>query len=240
MKAGGPRVPTGDMTLPGVYYAIVTQNKDPENKCRVKVRLPWLDNGDRDQTQWAQVAVPMNGAEFGWYTIPDVEDVVAVMFLAGDITRPVILGGVWSKTDAPPEDNSGGKNDFRGYRSRVGHRMVLDDSAQVKVYVADKTDKNAVVVGSFQKGGSGPNARAAATAPAIGAAAQMGVSIASLEGDVEITAKGKLKVTSQNVEVSSKTNADFKATGNANLEGAIVNCNGGPAAKLEGSSTEIN
>lgn len=240
MRAGGPRVPTGDMTLFGVYYGVVTQNKDPESKCRIKVRLPWLDQGDTDQTHWAQLATPMAGGEYGWYTIPDVDDVVAVMFLAGDVAHPVVLGGIWSKTDNPPEDNSSQKNEFRGYRSRAGSRVVLDDSSNGKVYFADKTDKNAVVIGSFQKGSSGPNARHGDVPPAITGSPQGGVSIASMEGEIQLTAKGKLKVDAQNVEITSKTNVDIKASGNANFEGAMVNCNGGGNAKLEGSSTAIN
>lgn len=239
MRAGGPRAATSHMTLFGVYYGVVTQNQDPENKCRVKVRLPWLENGADEQAHWAQVSVPMAGNEYGWYTLPDVDDVVAVMFIAGDITRPVVLGGVWSKTDPPPEKNEG-NNDFRGYRSRAGSRVVFDDSSNGKVYLADKTDKNAVVVGSFQKGSSGPNARHGDVPPAISGSPQGGVSIASMEGEINLTAKGKLKVDAQNVEITSKTNVDIKAGGNANFEGGMVGCNGSGGAKLEGSSTKIN
>jgi uncharacterized protein involved in type VI secretion and phage assembly len=239
MRAGGPRSLTGDAALFGVYYAVVTQNKDDENKTRVKVRLPWLDQGDADQTYWAQVAVPMEGAEFGWYTLPDVGDVVAVMFIAGEITRPVVLGGVWSKTDPPPEKNEG-NNDFRGYRSRAGSRIVMDDSSSGKVYFADKTDKNSVTVGSFGKGGSGANARAAPTAKAINAAGQAGVSIASEEGEVQITAKGKLKIDAQNVEFQGEQNTDVKADGNAQLEGAMTTVSGKGQLKAAGSSSKIN
>lgn len=240
MRAGGPRTPTGDMTLFGVYYAIVTQNKDPDAKCRVKVRLPWLDKGDTDQTEWAVLATPMSGDKFGWYTIPDVGDVVAVMFIAGDIAHPVVLGGIWSKTDPPPEDNSAQKAEFKGYRSRAGSRVVFDDSSNGKVYFADKTDKNAVVVGSFQKGSSGPNARHGDVPPAITGSPQGGVSIASMEGEIQLTAKGKLKVEAQNVEITSKTNVDIMAKGKAEFDGGMNSSNGSSKASLEGSSTKIN
>ena len=152
MSSGGPRTATGDMTLYGVYYAVVTQNKDEEKGiARIKVRLPWLDNGDKDQTFWAQLATPMSGDKFGWYTLPDIGDVVAVMFLAGDISQPIVLGGIWSKTDTPVEDNANGKDDFRGYRSRQGHKVILDDSSNGKVALVDKTNKNVAAVGAFGK-----------------------------------------------------------------------------------------
>lgn len=241
MRAGGPRTATGDMTLYGVYYAVVTQNKDEQGKCRVKVKLPWLDNGNTDQTHWAQVSVPMAGDKFGWYTLPDVGDVVAVMFLAGDITQPVVLGGVWSKTDKPPETGGDGKNDFRGYRGRAGGKLVMDDSSSGKVYLMDKTAKNVMMVGSFQKGGSGDNAVAAPVCPTInGPAGQGGVAIASMEGELQITAKGKLKISAQNIEITAKNDLDIKATGKVTVECALGNCNGGSATKAEGSSTKIN
>ena len=50
-----------------------------------------------------------------------------------------MLGGVWSTPDFSPEPNEDGKNNFRGYRSRSGHRLILDDSGKIKVVFADKT-----------------------------------------------------------------------------------------------------
>src|SRR6185312_3907965 len=99
MRPGGPRKESLDHLQFGLHYGIVVQNKDPENLDRIKVRLPWLDNGDVDQTHWAQLVTPMEGKKFGWYTLPDIDDVVVVMFIGGDTSQPVILGGVWSKTD---------------------------------------------------------------------------------------------------------------------------------------------
>ncbi len=64
----------------------------------------------------------------------------------------MILGGVWSKPDFSPEPNEDGKNNFRGYRSRTGHRLILDDSAKIKVVIADKTAKNMIGIGNVRQG----------------------------------------------------------------------------------------
>src|SRR5687768_18363256 len=127
MRAGGPKRDAMDNVQFGLYYGIVTQNKDPDNLNRIKVRLPWLDGGDTDQSHWAQLIVPMNGNKFGWYTLPDIDDAVVVAFIEGDISQPIILGGIWSKADKSPEPNEDGANNFRGYRSRTGHRLIFDD-----------------------------------------------------------------------------------------------------------------
>jgi uncharacterized protein involved in type VI secretion and phage assembly len=237
MRAGGPRSAISDMTLPGVYYGIVTQNKDPENLDRIKVRLPWLDKGDVDQTFWAQLSTPMEGKNFGWYTLPDIEDAVLVMFMAGDIRQPVIIGGVWSKTDAPPEVNEDGKNNFRGYRSRTGHRMILDDSAKAKVVFADMTAKNMVGVGNFASDGTGQN-KCAVYKP--GMSGDSGISISTMEGKLEVIATGKITFKAgKAVKMNATETMDVKADSELKLDGSSLKMNSGSDSNYVGNSADI-
>lgn len=218
MRPGGPRRESLDQTQYGLQYGIVVQNKDPDNLDRIKIRLPWLDGGDVDQTHWAQLLTPMEGQKFGWYTLPDIDDVVVVMFIEGDFSQPVIVGGVWSKPDFSPEPNEDGKNNFRGYRSRSGSRMILDDTGKVKVVFADKSGKNMVGVGQFASDGAGPNVCAVYKPPMAG---EKGVSISSMEGKMEVTAKGKLTVEAgKNIKISAKTTVDSKVGSNIELKGS--------------------
>src|SRR5262245_17946964 len=217
MRAGGPRSESLDNLQFGLHYGIVCQNNDPDKLGRVKVRLPWLDGGDTDQTHWAQLLTPMEGKKFGWYTLPDVDDVVVVMFIAGDVSQPVIIGGVWSKTDNSPEPNEDGANNFRGYRSRSGHRPILDDSKKPKVVFADKTTKNMFGVGEFEQDGAGPNVVAPFKPPMSGTS---GVSFATMEGKFNLTCKnGKLLVDAkENIKMNAKTTIDIKAGGDLTME----------------------
>ncbi len=218
MRPGGPRLESLDLVQYGLHYGVVCQNQDPDNKNRVKIRLPWLDFGDVDQTHWAQLMTPMEGSKFGWYTLPDIDDVVIVMFIGGDTSQPVIVGGVWSKPDFSPEPNEDGKNNFRGYRSRCGHRLIMDDSGKVKVTFSDKTAKNMVGVGNFPKDGAGPNVCAIYIPPMAG---ETGVSISTMEGKLEITAKEKLKVEAgKAIKINVKETIDVKAGGDTSFEGA--------------------
>jgi uncharacterized protein involved in type VI secretion and phage assembly len=221
MRAGGPRVDSLDQVQYGLHYGVVCQNKDPDKLDRIKVRLPWLDGGDQDQTHWAQLLTPMEGKKFGWYAIPDIDDVVVVMFIGGDVSQPVILGGVWSKPDLSPEPNEDGKNNFRGYRSRSGHRLILDDSKKAKVVFADKTTKNMFGVGEFAKDGAGPNVCAIYKPPMSGTT---GVSFSTMEGKMELTCKdGKLSVTAgQNIKINAKTTIDIKAGSDASIDGTTT------------------
>jgi uncharacterized protein involved in type VI secretion and phage assembly len=202
----------------GLHYAIVCQNKDPENLGRIKVRLPWLDAGDTDQTHWAQLLTPMEGKKFGWFVLPDIDDVVIVMFIGGDSSQPVIVGGVWSKPDFSPEPNEDGANNFRGFRSRCGHRMVFDDTKSgTKLWFADKTTKLMVGMGKFAKDGAGPNICAVWKPPMSG---EGGISISSMEGKMEITAKTKLSIKGENVKINAKTTIDIKAGSDLQMEGS--------------------
>lgn len=238
MHPGGPRPEYSDQSLYGVYYAVVTQNKDDDKGLgRVKVKLPWLDRSDQDQASWAMVATPMAGDKYGMYFQPDVGDVVIVMFIAGDIGAPVVLGGVWSKTDATPENNSGGKNDFRGYRSRSGSRMILDDSSNGKVVFADKTNKNVLSVGKFASGGSGDNASGPPKPAGAGAG---GVILAAMDGKLNITCKnGKLSVQGLQIKMTAKTDVLMKATGDLTLEGAMTSVTSSSPGDYDGASTKI-
>jgi len=108
-----------DARLPGVAMAIVTNNKDPDGLGRVKVKLPWLDDGF--ESDWARVVTAMAGAGRGLYWLPEVNDEVLVAFEHGRLDSLYVLGGLWNGKDKPPENNQDGKNNVRALKSRSGH-----------------------------------------------------------------------------------------------------------------------
>jgi uncharacterized protein involved in type VI secretion and phage assembly len=200
----------------GIHYGIVTQNQDPEKLERVKVKFPWLN--DTDESHWCTLATPMEGKEFGWYALPDIGDVVTVMFQAGAMSQPIVFGGIWSKADNSPEPNEDGKNNFRGYRSRSGHRLILDDTAKTKIVFMDKDGKNSLGMGEFEEDGAGPNKSAVFIPPMAGT---NGVSFSSMEGKLNIWCpKGTLTLKAeQNIKVHAKTTLDVKAGSELKMEG---------------------
>ncbi len=242
MHTGGPRRETSDMSLCGVYYGIVTQNKDDSALGRVKVRLPWMPEGDTDQAHWAHIAVPMAGEEFGTFTLPEVGDAVLVVFIGGDICQPVVIGGMWNQTDTPPEKNEAESNDYRFIKSRSGHRFLLDDSSgAVKLVLTDKSNENYIGCGTFKAGNKSPNKFEIATPNAINGNPQKGVGACALSGTLNLWCpSGTLKVDAQHVEFTGGQKADVKAGGELKLEGgmqASVNATG--EAKFQGSKTKV-
>jgi hypothetical protein len=94
------------------------------------------------------------------------------------------------------------------------------------VWFADKTTKQMVAVGKFPKAGAGPNVCAAWKPPMSG---DFGVSISTMEGKMEITAKEKLSIKGENIKINAKTTIDMKAGSDLKMEGSS-------AAKLTASS----
>ncbi|MBA3539404.1 MAG: phage baseplate assembly protein V [Deltaproteobacteria bacterium] len=219
MRAGGPRRDSLDLQSYGLHYGVVCKNQDDEQQLgRVKVTVPWLDG--QDETHWAQLLTPMEGKEYGWYNVPEIGDVVVVMFIGGDFSQPVIIGGVWSTPDASPEPNEDGKNNFRGYRSRSGHRLLFDDSAKTKVVLSDKSGKMMMGIGNFAKDGAGPNTCAVLKPKMTG---DTGVAFSSMEGNLEITCKaGTLTVTATNIKINSLKTTDVDAGSTATFEGSSM------------------
>jgi len=239
---GGVDPDFGDHDLCAVYYAIVTQNDDSEGSARVKVRYPWLDGGDEDQAFWAPICVPMCGDEFGTYTLPEVEDTVLVLFLAGDIRYPIVVGGAWSKTDKPPEVNEDGKNDFRLIKSRSGHRLLFDDSDSAKLVLTDMKDENLMSVGEHPEGGgSDQNKYGVGSPPDVTGNAEKGVSFASLNGTLNILCpNGTFKLDSKTGDVISKGDMDVKAGSSFKAKGGTGSAKSTGPSKYAGSSIKAN
>lgn len=113
----------------GVYPALVTDIKDPDQQGRVKVRLPWSPDDGAGYDVWARLAAFMAGNNRGAWFIPDVNDEVLVAFEGGDPRRPFVIGAMWNGQDAPPETMDGaGRNFKKTLRSRNGVRVTLDDT----------------------------------------------------------------------------------------------------------------
>lgn len=239
---GGFEPEGGDHGLGGVYVAIVTQNQDSEkNLARVKVSYPWLPSED-EQSFWAPVCVPMVGSEFGTYCLPEVGDTVLVAFVAGDIRYPIVIGGLWSEKDPPPETNEGEKNDFRVIKSRSGHRLLFDDSSSGKLVLSDKSDKHVLACGPHGSGGSGPNAYGVGSPAALGSDAKKGVSLGALSGDLNILCpSGTLKVEAQSIEINADTGVDLKASSDLKIQasGKALFQSAGPG-QYGGSSAKGN
>ena len=117
--------------------AIVTNNNDPDDMSRVKVKLPWLDDGT--ESIWARIASPGAGESRCLYCLPEVNDEVLVVFEEGDIGRPIVVSGMWNGVDKPPvaigDVQQSGNVVQRVFYSRKGHKIVIHEESHASITI---------------------------------------------------------------------------------------------------------
>jgi uncharacterized protein involved in type VI secretion and phage assembly len=183
----------------GVMIGEVTDNRDPDNMGRVKVHLHCLEV----ESTWAYIATPMAGAGRGVYFLPEVHDVVLVVFVHGNTDCAYIVGSVWQGNNAPPENNSDGENNIRVIRSRSGNVFRFSDKdGDERIEIIDKTGGNSVV-------------------------------IKASDNSVAITCKGRMTLQADGIEITSNSDIKIHAGTTMNvdssedmtIQGAQVNIN---------------
>jgi len=194
----------------GVVVGIVTNNRDPENMHRVKVRFPWLSNDV--ESNWARVAAPMAGKDRGVYFLPEVDDEVLVAFEHGRVDHPYVLGCLWNGQDTAPENNNDGENNHRTIKSRSGHVVRLNDAAGSEtIEIIDKSGKNKIVVNTADN--------------SIAVEAQADITIKSATGKLTMEAVG-IEIKSQaGVSVQAMQSLDLKANAQVTVKGALIQLN---------------
>ena len=106
----------------GKYRAQVTDNNDPDDLGRIKVKVPRV-LGDQE-SGWALPAFIYGGAsEQGLFALPDIGAGVWIEFEGGDLSYPVWTG-TWYTSGAIPESAQAGKKVFK---TKSGHKIVFDD-----------------------------------------------------------------------------------------------------------------
>ena len=118
----------GGAPINGVVIAQVTDNNDPNNQARVKLKFPWLD--DNYESDWARVTQLGAGPNSGALFLPEKDDEVLVAFEFGDIRRPYVVGSLYNGSDTPNLGSGlfdNGKVKRRGFVSRKGHRFIFFD-----------------------------------------------------------------------------------------------------------------
>ena len=199
----------------GVVTAIVTNNNDPEDQGRVKLKYPWLSNDV--ETGWARVAGVGAGDGRGFYCLPEVNDEVLVAFVHGDVNCPLVLGGIWNGVDKPTvpvgEAIVDGKVHTRAFRTRSGHTLAFVDDSEAKVTLTTAgghslllDDENTLVQVETSGG--------------------IVLKLDDADGSVTIQCSGKLNVESrQDIALKAGANLNLEATGQVVIKGVTIDLN---------------
>lgn len=196
---------------------IVTDIKDEGKLCRVQVKFPFLPDGS-EKAAWATVVMMGAGKDRGWFTLPEKDDEVLVMFEHGDIDRPIVIGALWNGKDKAIDNNKDGKDGRRVIKSKKGHTITMDD------------DKGSM---TFADGGG-------VGVFSIDSKKNM-VSFEAKKGDVTLQCKDDLQILAKDIKITAKGTCDLvgKATG-ANASAQTIKIKADGVMKIQGSKVDLN
>lgn len=186
----------------GLVTGIVTDNADPDEMGRVKIKFPWL-SGDVE-SWWARVAAPGAGNNCGVVWLPQINDEVLVGFEHGDVRYPYVLGGLWNGQDVIPFDYGSGKGLDAGnvttsaFISRTGHSITFTENP-----TASKSE-----IQLKTKGGA------------------VEITLDEQNAELKITVKGKVTLAADgDVAIKAGGSMKLEATGQMTIKGATVAIN---------------
>jgi len=183
-----------------VVPAIVTDNKDPENMGRIRIKFPFDDN----ESGWVRVAVPMAGNDRGMFFYPEVNDEVLVTFLYGDINQPVVIGFLWNGKDKPHQNDPS----IREIKTVSGHRISLNDKEE-KIEIQNKKGDQ-ISIGKNSK----------IHIKTEGCEIQMD----GIKKEIKIKGDMSVKIEGNNIQLKG-TNVTVKADAVLTIKGSVVRIN---------------
>ncbi len=238
---GGP-LGDRDAVTNNALLGVVTNINDPDKTNRVKVRFGVLD--DQMESTWARVVAPGAGNQAGLALHPAVGDEVLVLFERGDLRRPLVVGGLWSKKQTQPgPTNAEGKITKGVLRSRKGHQLEIgegdkDEEAHISLLLKNGTvlrvgqDKVAVDVKK------GP----------FSITVGNGSIVISDQGDITIAGKNVTVKATQKLALSGQAGAELSSQQATKVSGAAqaelsasgsVKVSGGGIVEVAGSLVKL-
>ena len=183
--------------------------------------------GSSIETNWIPVVTPYGNSKCGAFFLPENGDIVVVTFMGDNPNFGIVLGGVWSSSQPPPEtgENTGsdlnkdGENNLRFIKSRSGNQIIFDDKdGEEKIQILSSDAKTRFEMLSKDE------MIKIETDKDISINAKGKFAIEAEEGVLKFS-KG-LKLTADEIAIeSSSKDVKIKASQNIALEGSTIKLN---------------
>jgi phage baseplate assembly protein gpV len=182
--------------------------------------FPHADEGDKDNyecnvklknSDLELRKVPIATNHIGTAAVPNVDDLVLVSFVGGDINQPIIIGRLYNDQDRPPVNNEKEYILEAPYKGAASFKIDKDESIILsagETTVTLKKDGDLLV-----------NSKAKANITVEGDAAM------ECKGNISVKSKKNIKITAKSDAEIQCANCKIKASGNIDLGesgGAVV------------------
>jgi uncharacterized protein involved in type VI secretion and phage assembly len=198
---------------------VVTDNKDPENLGRIKVKLYWQKDND---TPWIRITTPYSGDDKGVYFVPEIGEEVMVGFEGGNAEKPFVIGSLYHGK-MKPGSLFDSRNDIKAIKTRSGHTIKLDDKdGNEKITIIDKegdmiefdTSKKQITITAPDK--LNINAK-----------------------EINITGDSKISMSAPEISISGKTKVDVVSDANMKLTSKIFDISS-TKATIKGTTVDLS
>jgi phage protein D len=195
-----------------LVVGVVTNNNDPEQLGRVRVKYPSLS--DSEESAWARIATPSAGNARGLLMLPQANEEVIVGFEHGDPRRPIVVGSLFNGRDKPGPDLLQNRDGSFAMLSNEKAHMHTKKDFEIKsdqnMVVEITKDEKVKVGGNAEHNTTGNNKMKAQqfTVEAGSSMTVKGVSV-TVEASASLTLKG--------------ATVDIQGSGPVNIKGAIIN-----------------
>jgi uncharacterized protein involved in type VI secretion and phage assembly len=210
----------GSAKIDSLMVGIVTNNNDPDQLGRVKLKLPAVDEME---SFWAPVALPAAGNERGVSMLPVAGEQVIVGFENGDPSYPYVLGSVFNGTDKPGQELAVSDGSFA---LKSDHKAMIAAKEDITV----RTDGGKLII--QVKGGE-------VTETVNAGQGGQGSYTGQFDGEYKVNAKQGITVES-NMQVEIKAPMiTIESQGPLQLKGNPVQIDGQSAVTISGGMINL-
>ena len=187
-------------------------------QCTITLKNRTTPQGEPLELKQVPVAVPYMGLT----CIPNVQDLVLVQFIGGDINAPVITGRLYNDQDRPPVNN---EHEFQlMHNIKEGGTLKID--AEGVITLTSKSEENVLTVNDDKISIS--NEKLTIEVDFSGEK----ITVTSTK-DIEVSADGTLAVSANEINLKSKAAMTIEA-------GSTLDIKSSAAMKLKGATIDLN
>lgn len=229
----------------------------------VEATFPHADGGDRDNygcdvrlkgSDLLLKKVPVATDHIGTAAIPNVGDLVLLVFDQGDINQPVIIGRLYTDTERPPVNrndeiifrlplqDADDKTILAAIRNIQGREILIQMPSKITVQLVD--DAVTVTAGQTemileQAGSANGVARLHAGNSTVTIDQDGDISIEAT-GNLTLQATGNVTIEGREIQLKSQMDTKVEAGMQANVQAGLgATVNGGVSATIQGAMLSL-